>query len=133
MSNNENDYNCTTHYNYSMRHTGRIREHYVHAIKKHPYFCDVIEPPAPTDKAKKAQNDQLEWTRLIIKTDAQRRNLQFGDLLECEVREAYEALYNGNKAQAVEELYDCVAVCLRAIDVIEGRQALGKPKGEVAT
>ena len=47
---------------------------------------------------------------------------------ECEVREAYEALYNGDKSQAVEELYDCAAVLLRAIDVLEGRQALGKPE-----
>ena len=109
-------------------HGGRIASHYLHAREKHPYFCDMIEPPVPTDKAKKAQNDQLEWTRLIIKTDARRGSLRFGDLLECEVREAYEALYNGDKAQAVEELYDCIAVCLRAIDVIEGRQKLGKPE-----
>ena len=113
---------------YDGHHFKRVREHYAHAREKHPYFCDMIEPPAPTDKARKTQNNQLEWTRLIIKTDARRGNLQFGDLLECEVREAYEALYNGDKSQAVEELYDCIAVCLRAIDVIEGRQKLGKPE-----
>ena len=111
-------------------HADPILKHYNHAKEKHPYFCDMIESPAPTNRGKKAQNDQLEWTRLIIKTDARRGSLRFGDLLECEVREAYEALYNGDKAQAVEELYDCIAVCLRAIDVLEGRQKLGKPEGE---
>jgi hypothetical protein len=105
-----------------------IERHYKRAKERHPYFCDMIESPAPTNRDKKAQNDQLEWTRLIIKTDARRGSLRFGDLLECEVRESYEALYNGDKAQAVEELYDAIAVCLRAIDVIEGRQPLGKPQ-----
>ena len=37
-----------------------------------------------------------------------------------------DALANDDKTQAIEELYDCVAVCLRAIDVLEGRQTLGK-------
>ena len=64
-------------------HDARIREHYDHARKKHPYFCDMIESPAPTNRDKKVQNDQLEWTRLIIKTDAQRGSLRFGDLLNA--------------------------------------------------
>ena len=42
--------------------------------------------------------------------------------------ETLEALANGDKAHAVEELYDMIAVCLRTIDVLEGRQKLGKPK-----
>lgn len=48
------------------------------------------------------------------------------DRLNCEV---FHALAYGDKAQAVEELYDCIAVCLRTIDLIEGRQPLGKPNG----
>lgn len=39
------------------------------------------------------------------------------------------AVANGDKAQAVEELYDCISVLLRTVDVLEGRQALGRPKG----
>ena len=39
------------------------------------------------------------------------------------------AVHNGGEARAVEELYDCISVLLRTVDVLEGRQALGKPKG----
>ena len=53
----------------------------------------------------------------------------WNELADCEVWEATEALANGDKAQAVEELYDCISVLLRTVDVLEGRQALGKPKG----
>lgn len=42
--------------------------------------------------------------------------------------EVFEALVSGDKTHAVEELYDCVAVLLRTIDVLEGRQKLGKPE-----
>jgi len=49
------------------------------------------------------------------------------------VWEATEALANGDKAQAVEELYDCISVLLRTVDVLEGRQKLGRPKEAEAT
>lgn len=49
-------------------------------------------------------------------------------MLICEMWEVYDALSRGDRKHAVEELYDCVAVCLRTIDVLEGRQALGKPE-----
>jgi uncharacterized protein YabN with tetrapyrrole methylase and pyrophosphatase domain len=56
----------------------------------------------------------------------------WNEVLDCECWEVAEALANGDTAHAVEELYDCVAVLLRTIDVLEGRQKLGKPttKGE---
>lgn len=38
------------------------------------------------------------------------------------------ALANGDKAQAVEELYDVIAVLLRTVYALEGRQKLGRPK-----
>lgn len=45
---------------------------------------------------------------------------------------ADDAIANGNTAHAVEECYDAISVLLRTIDVLEGRQKLGKPetKGE---
>lgn len=56
--------------------------------------------------------------------------LGWNAILECKMLEVHEALANGDKAHAVEELYDCIAVLLRTIDVLEGRQKLGKPKKE---
>jgi len=49
-------------------------------------------------------------------------------LLICETREFEEAMTLKDTAAAVEELYDVIAVCMRIIDVLEGRQELGRPK-----
>ena len=110
-------------------HDDRIRQHYDHAREKHPYFCDWVEPRDDTSEKAKAKIETiLAVIRVIIKEGAEKHTLGWDDLLNCEVWEVFDALANGDKAQAVEELYDCVAVCLRAIDVLEGRQQLGKPQ-----
>ena len=50
-------------------------------------------------------------------------------LLNCEVWEVHDALLRGDNANAVEKCYDAIAVLLRVVDVIEGRQPLGNPNG----
>ena len=108
-------------------HWDRIEEHYASAREKHPYFCDKMQyPDNPFVTVAFLLNDCRER----ISYTSRRGICIWTDLLECEMYEALEAIKNGKKAQAVEELYDCVAVCLRAIDVIEGRQKLGKPEGD---
>lgn len=61
----------------------------------------------------------------------QEMGLEASDLADdvWDVLHATEGLTFG---QAVEECYDAIAVLLRTIDVLEGRQKLGKPemKGE---
>lgn len=119
----------------------KIASHYAHARKKHPYFCDGLLPtqvpypmepgeiphPMTKDSALHVIHVNLRASRERIRHGTFSANILWNELLDCEVWEATEALANGDKAQAVEELYDCIAVCLRAIDVIEGRQSLGKP------
>ena len=106
----------------------KIIEHYDHAIEKHPYFCDWVEPQGKTpEEVSKKIAFTLAKIRKYIKDNAKKHVLGWDDLLNCEVWEVFEALATGNKAQAVEELYDCIAVLLRTIDVLEGRQPLGKP------
>ena len=58
------------------------------------------------------KNGDLDWSELVL----------------CEMWEVNEAIADGDTARAVEECYDVIAVLLRAIDVIEGRQKLGKPE-----
>ena len=106
----------------------KIAAHYAHAIEKHPYFCDWVEPQGKTpEEVSKKIAFTLTRIRKRIKDYAKKRILGWDDLLDCEVWEVFEALASGNKAQAVEELYDCIAILLRTIDVLEGRQPLGKP------
>ena len=109
-------------------HAERIRDHYAHACEKHPYFCDWIGPDERHKDSRERVNNVLRISRRRISYGIKHGNLGWDDLLDCEVWEVFDALIRGDKAQAVEELYDCVAILLRAIDVLEGRQKLGKPE-----
>ena len=108
----------------------KIIEHYNHAREKHPYFCDW-SPLKPKTCSKKITIEALRRAREDLKIAGKINKIEWIDVFNCEKFEALEALASGNKTKAVEELYDCVAVLLRTIDVIEGRQELGKPE-EVA-
>ena len=106
-------------------HAKRITDHYLHAREKHPYFCDRLTCFSDT-----GADTYLEIHREILIASEYVGDVEAVDIILCELYEAVQAYTHGDKAQAVEELYDCIAVCLRAIDVLEGRQALGKPEGE---
>lgn len=105
-----------------------IEKHYLKAREKHPYFCDSLYPRYYTkDQAKRRCENELEYCRDLISEMASESRLQWDALLNCEVWEAHEAIANGATAAAVEECYDAIAVLLRVVDVLEGRQALGRP------
>ena len=107
----------------------RIWAHYDHAKEKHPYFCDRLLPDyLLRDNIKERIAKNLAFARRRIKAGVHDHNLMWNEIADCEVWKATEAMFNGDKAAAVEELYDTIAVCLRTIDVLEGRQALGKQK-----
>lgn len=116
----------------------KIAEHYRHAVKKHPYFCDNLLP-LPYDLTMTEYTTDLRLKlaaiRGIIKTRAEVGRVDSEMLLQCELEEVYEAIALNNKTAAVEECYDCIAVLLRMVDVLEGRQELGKPddgkKGDI--
>ena len=102
-----------------------IERHYEHAIDEHPYFCDMVTRDLWTVKG---IQDNLKRIRQYIEQDIARHEVEAMSLLICEMREFEEAMTLKDTAAAVEELYDVIAVCLRIIDVLEGRQALGRPK-----
>lgn len=111
--------------NFLDEHHGRIAEHYAHAIEKHLYFCD-LNPLDIGALYKMYIPMRLDRARKELKYYTEKGFVTWEDVLDCEMWEVLEALVNGDKAHAVEELYDCVAVLLRTIDVLEGRQELGK-------
>ena len=109
----------------------RIWARYAHARKKHPYFCDGllprgIEPPELPVDEQIAIN--LMRSRNRLKRGAELGNILWNEVLDSEVWEATEAMSNREYDKAVEELFDCIAVLLRTIDVLEGRQKLGRPE-----
>lgn len=106
---------------------GAIERHYLHAKEKHPYFCDMVTRDLWTVKD---VQENIARIRQYIAEDVKRHEVEALSLLICEMREFEEAMTLKDHAAAIEELYDIVAVCLRTIDVLEGRQKLGKAKEE---
>lgn len=102
-----------------------IERHYNHAKEKHPYFCDMVTRDLWTVKD---IQDNIKRIRQYIEQDIARHEVEAMSLLICETREFEEAMTLKDTAAAVEELYDVIAVCMRIIDVLEGRQELGNPK-----
>lgn len=119
----------TTYTDEEARHVSSILKHYAHAKEKHPYFCDIIKSDGlPFDFA----GWHLEDCRKRLVRVRGANIVRWDELLDCEKYEAMVEINHGNTAHAVEECYDAIAVLLRTIDVLEGRQKLGKPetKGE---
>lgn len=102
-------------------HSRRLREHYTHAREKHPYFCDII-----TCLSEVGSDTHLDIYRATLRAESENEAVEAGTLLGCEFYEAIQAYTHGDTAHAVEELYDCIAVLLRTIDVLEGRQRMGE-------
>lgn len=101
----------------------KIAEHYCNARRKHPYFCDII-----TCLSDVGADTHLDIYRPTLKAKVDNEAVEPSILLGCEFYEAIQAYTKGDTAAAVEECYDAIAVLLRVIDVLEGRQALGKPQ-----
>lgn len=106
---------------------GAIERHYFDAKEKHPYFCDMVTRDLWTVPDIQAN---LRYVRQYISEDVKRHEVEAMSLIICEMREFEEAMTLKDTARAVEECYDCIAVLLRVVDVLEGRQRLGKPKEE---
>ena len=119
---------------FDRRHIQSIEQHYRNAVEKHPHFADTIVPKFITDGAKERRESTLEHARKFLKymrnenaKRAKRRELSWIDLADCEQVEVLEAYIRGDMDAAAEEAYDAIAVLLRLVDVLEGRQTLGKP------
>ena len=103
-----------------------IVRHYEHAKAEHPYFADSIgELYADGDVAivKYLLEDSLERRKRAIEkgtVDA------LEDVLLCELWKLRLVLTKGEKEAAKDKCYGAMAVLLRIVDVIEGRQKLGK-------
>lgn len=101
----------------------KIQEHYDHAREKHQCFCDII-----TCLSDVGADTHLDIYRSTLAAEADNNCVEVGTVLMCEFYEAIQAYTKGDTAAAVEECYDAIAVLLRMIDVLEGRQPTGKPK-----
>lgn len=107
----------------------KIKEHYYHARQKNPDFCDELIPQnMDNDIVQAVIKHELASVREDIKKTEEKGELCFSALLNCEVWEIHEAVAKGDTKQAAEECYDSIAILLRVIDALEGRQVLGCDK-----
>lgn len=87
-----------------------IHDHYEHAKKKHPVFADILTHSLNTSaKHYKRRRDEAHAAG-----DCSPLQVFF-----AEYAEVLEAIAVEDKAQAVYECYDCIAVLLRLVDMIE--------------
>lgn len=114
---------------------GTIERHYNRAKERHPYFCDGLTGGDVYGRESRLSQCEYYDARLRLCRDEVRNRSENGTLkaehvLQCEYHEVLAAYARGDTAAAVEECYDCIAVLLRTIDVLEGRQKLGSEGDE---
>ena len=95
--------------------------HYAKALRKHPRFADSLFSEDEKENARGA----LEQARREIDYLAKHNWLDGDSLTQCEIAEAQLSYVRGDAAACVDELYDAVAVLMRMIAVVEGKQKLG--------
>lgn len=126
----DNTSSCETEAAINAAVVTKIAEHYCHARRKHPYFADLMFLDENDVEGAKRY---LGIVRTILNIERKKGELYAETLVNCEVAEICDAIARGDNAHAVEECYDAIAVLLRMVDVMEGRQKLGKPKEGEAT
>ena len=102
----------------------RAVAHYAKALRKRPRFADALFGDDAADDAQ----DVLDAMRRELDYLAKNNWLDASALATCEICEAQLANAKGDKAACVDELYDAVAVLMRMIAVVEGKQKLGGEK-----
>ena len=109
----------------------RAASHFLKALHKHPRFADALFDICERNKRVVENEDylreicDLEETREDIYLATRDGTLEARYLLSCEIEEAHVEYLRGDKAACVDELYDAVAVLMRMIAVVEGKQKLG--------
>ena len=106
-------------------------KHFLKAVRKHPRFADALwrYDILGGGEARFAAVRNLVLLREYIGRCDGDGILSAAQLLECEMEEARIAgAFDNDAAACVDELYDAVAVLVRMIAVVEGKQKLGGEK-----
>lgn len=94
----------------SMWRIAEIVRHYEHAKEKHPVFADILTHN---------NNTSAKYYKMVRDEALAAGACSPFEVLLAEYAEVLEAIAVEDKSQAVYECYDCIAVLLRLIDMIE--------------
>ena len=108
-------------------HSGMLGQHYCDVRNKEWFFCNWMPQRHDTSLSRSCAAQNLRFARESEKRARCTNSLTFEDLLKTKIAECCVALACGDLQYAKHSLYESAVVCLRAIDVIAGRQKLGMP------
>lgn len=84
------------------------------AKRKHPHFVDRI-----TCLSDVGADTHLDINRHSLDIERKAGDVELRSVLACEFYEALQAYTHGDLARARQELAQCAAVCIRAMERIE--------------
>lgn len=109
--------------NFAVVHMDRCSNSYAYARERHPYLCDALISFGTLSEMERV----LKRAHEEVAREINQSKLLPMALINCKWLRAIKAYQEKDASTAIAELYDAIAVLLRVIDVIEGRQPLGDP------
>ena len=104
--------------------------HYAKALRKPPRFADALFSMWEYNPNRENVLDEIDIdfaeAREDLRVDERHKAVVAGSIISVKTLGAFIEYLRGDKAACVEELYDAVAVLMRMIAVVEGKQQLGK-------
>ena len=89
------------------------------AKKKHPKFVDRFTGYRGYALSVESIEEDLESERERLAIAVNKNRTTFRRVLACEVAEAIAAYAHGDLAHAKQELAQCAAVCIRAMECVD--------------
>lgn len=94
------------------------------AKRKHPHFIDYFTSLEVADA-----EAFLYAMRQVLENRGNFHEVNFLNVLQCEMAEAIEARARGDLAHTRQELAQCAAVCIRGMEYIESELEKGGNNG----
>ena len=105
----------------------KLKKLYAKTIKESPYFCDSLLPKhEDIDKIKHLCDCNVNQSRHRRARGEELGNLMWNEVLDNDVWEATRHMAYGETPEAIDALYDAMVTIMRTLDVLEGRQELGR-------
>jgi len=104
----------------------KLKKLYAKTISDSPYFCDQMLPTQPRDEIRLATVKMRNAARHRVAKGIEVGNLMWNEILNENVCEATTHMAFDENTEAIDSLYDAMVTIMRTLDVLEGRQELGR-------
>ena len=104
----------------------KLKKLYAKTIKESTYFCDSLLPTQPRDEIRSVAVKIRNEARHRVAKGIEDGDLMWNEVLNENVWEATTHMAFGENTEAIDSLYDAMVTIMRTIDVLEGKQKLGR-------